>query len=34
MIRGRLEEIMNDVVQINGKKRDCADTKCELIIEF
>jgi hypothetical protein len=35
MIRERLEEIIDDVVQINGKKaRDCTDAECDLIIEF
>ena len=31
----RLEEIIDDVVQIIGKKAsDCTDTECDLIIEF
>jgi len=35
MTRERLEETIDDVIQINGKKaRDCTDTECDLIIEF
>ena len=35
MTMERVEEIIDDVVQINGKKaRDCTDTECDLIIEF
>jgi len=34
MTRERLEETIDDVIQINGKKaRDCTDTECDLIIE-
>ena len=35
MTREHLEEILDDVVQRNGKKaHDCADTECDLIVEF
>jgi hypothetical protein len=35
MTRERVEEIIDDVVQINGKKaRDCTDTEWDLIVEF
>jgi hypothetical protein len=35
MTRERLEETIDDVIQINGKKaRDCTDTECDRIIEF
>ena len=35
MTMERLEEIIDDVVQIIGKKAsDCTDTECDLIIEF
>ena len=35
MTMERVEEIIDDVVQINGKKaRDCTDTECDLIVEF
>ena len=34
MTRERLGEIIDDLIQINGKKaRDCTDTECDLIIE-
>ena len=34
MTKERLEEIIDDVVQIIGKKAsDCTDTECDLIIE-
>ena len=35
MTRECLEEIIDDVIQINGKKaRDCTDAECDLIVEF
>jgi len=35
MTMERLEEIIDDVVQIIGKKAsDCTDTECDVIIEF
>ena len=35
MTRERLGEIIDDLIQINGRKaRDCTDAECDLIIEF
>jgi hypothetical protein len=34
-MKENLEEMMNDIIQINGKKtRDCTEAECGLIIEF